>query len=140
MYTEENYFWGMVAYLMGVLLVTPALFKVTAWIMPWKPLRILMRLFVLTLLLTPTKAYQDTEFYAPAWTVLLFESIKPNSEEGAATALALMVSTFAGLGLLVAAFYLGMFFWRRQRAKSKVSSLESYSSTVEEPAAEPVQN
>ncbi len=115
MYSQENYIWGLVAYVLGVLLVSPAMIKVTGFIMPWRPLRALLRVFFFTLLLTPVLAHQGSHFLAPAWTVALFEIVRPTTPEGPATALAMLVSMFAGLSLLTIGFYVYKFFWRRKQ-------------------------
>ena len=114
MYTEENYFWGLVIYGLGVLLMMPAMIKVTGFIMPWKPLRVVLRVFFVALLVTPVYAYKDVEFLAPAWVVAPFELVRPTSEEGPAMAFAAFSAVFASGLLLVGAFYLLRHFLRRR--------------------------
>ena len=81
MYTMENYYWGLVAYILGVLMVTPLLWWATRKI-HWHPVQAFFRVFVLVFLLTPVYAYNDMSYLAPAWVVGIFEIIKPQSEEG----------------------------------------------------------
>ena len=77
----ENYYWGLVAYILGVLMVTPLLWWATKKI-PWHPVQAFFRVFVLVFLLTPVYAYNDMSYLAPAWVVGVFEIIRPQSEEG----------------------------------------------------------
>ncbi len=114
MYSQENYLWGLVAYGLGILLVMPAMFKVTGWVMPWKPLRVVLRVFFTALLITPVRAYSDVEFLAPAWVVAVFETIRPTSEQGPALAYAALSISFAGLLMVTAGYYLARYFWQRR--------------------------
>ena len=81
MYTMENYYWGLVAYVLGVMMLTPLLWWLTRPI-PWRPIKAFFRLLVLTFLLTPMYAYQGMDYLAPAWVVAVFELIKPQTDEG----------------------------------------------------------
>ena len=81
MYTMENYYWGLVAYILGVLMVTPLLWWATRLI-PWHPVKAFFRVLVLVFLLTPVYAYNDMSYLAPAWVVGVFEIIKPQTDEG----------------------------------------------------------
>lgn len=81
MYTMENYYWGLVAYVLGVLMITPLLWWLTRFI-PWRPIKAFFRLLVLSVLLTPMYAYQGMDYLAPAWAVGVFELFKPQTEEG----------------------------------------------------------
>jgi hypothetical protein len=136
MYSEENYFWGVVAYVLGVLLVCPAMIKVTGFIMPWRPLRDILRVFFITLLFTPVLAYNDSSFMAPAWTVALFEIVRPTSPEGPAAPLALLASVFAGLSLLTIGFHVYKFFWRRRQVAQPQRQSPSYYRQADEVADE----
>ena len=81
MYSMENYIWGLVAYLLGVLMLTPLIWWVSRAI-PWHPVKAFIRIFVLVLLLTPAYPFDDALYLAPAWAISLFELIKPQTEQG----------------------------------------------------------
>lgn len=108
MYTHENYQWGLVAYVLGFLLILPLVFSITRVLIPWAIPRNLVRLAFAAVLLTPVRAYTDMYFLAPAWMVAFFEYFKPTSVEGPARAVTPIVICFAAL--LVA--YLGWIFLR----------------------------
>jgi hypothetical protein len=75
-YSEENYFWGLVGYYLGVLLVLAPLWRITRPL-PGFPLRAFARVAVITLLATPMFPYRDMPYLAPAWGVMLFDAISP---------------------------------------------------------------
>ena len=81
MYTPENYFWGGIAYILGVLMATPFIWWATRRL-PWYPLRAFFRVLCLALLLTPVFPYQGMTYLAPAWATAAFELIKPTMEHG----------------------------------------------------------
>ena len=81
MYTMENYFWGVVAYVIGVLLTTPLLWWVTGSI-PWHPVKAFFRILMLAVLLTPAYPYEGMVYIAPAWIVGVFEVVKSQTGEG----------------------------------------------------------
>jgi len=81
MYTPENYFWGCVAYVLGVLMAAPFIWWATHRI-PWYPLRAFFRMLSLALLLTPAFPYEGMTYLAPAWVSAAFELIKPTMEHG----------------------------------------------------------
>jgi small-conductance mechanosensitive channel len=80
-YTTENYVWGLVAYVLGVLMLMPLLWWATRRLL-WHPIKAFFRLLVITFLLTPTFPYQDMNHLAPAWVVGVFEIIKPQTSAG----------------------------------------------------------
>jgi hypothetical protein len=75
-YSEENYYWGLVGYYLGVLLVLAPLWRITRPL-PGFPLRAFARVAVITLLATPMFPYRDMPYLAPAWGVMLFDAISP---------------------------------------------------------------
>ncbi|RLA45959.1 MAG: hypothetical protein DRR06_00720 [Gammaproteobacteria bacterium] len=81
MYTMENYFWGVVAYVLGVFMFMPLLWWVTR-IIPWHPVKAFLRILVMAILLTPAFPYPGMTYIAPAWAVSLFEMVKPQTENG----------------------------------------------------------
>ena len=81
MYTMENYYWGLVAYGIGVLMMMPVLWWVTRFI-AWHPVKAFFRILVLVFLLTPMYAYPDMDYLAPAWVVGVFELVKPQTDKG----------------------------------------------------------
>lgn len=111
MYSMENYFWGGVGYLLGVLMVAPLLWRYTRWI-PWQPLTALVRIFVLVVLLVPVRPYPDKVFLAPAWAVAAFEYVQPTAMEGAVRGMLPIAAYFLGLYGL---YLLSWIWWRRRR-------------------------
>ncbi len=103
MYTPENYFWGFVAYVLGVLMTAPFIWWATKRI-PWYPLRAFFRMLSMALLLTPAFPYTDMTYLAPAWATAAFELIKPTMEHGVRRVLLPVGFSFAvlyGLNLCV---------------------------------------
>ncbi|MFZ5654570.1 MAG: hypothetical protein ACOY42_09290 [Pseudomonadota bacterium] len=81
MYTDENYFWGLVGYYLGVLLLLVPAWRLTRPL-PGFPLRALVRCALVALLGTPMLAYPDMHYLAPAWGVMLFDAIDPEPHDG----------------------------------------------------------
>lgn len=128
MYSEENYIWGLVAYGLGVVLVLPAMLKVTALVMPWKflsPLKLVVRAFFVVLLVTPVYAYKETTFFAPAWMVAAFETISPSTPEGPALAYATLTSVFISVFLLIIGFYIARFYWNKHQTSRHQAALQT---------------
>lgn len=111
MYSMENYFWGGVGYVLGVLLLLPFLWRCTRWL-PWRPLKALLRIFVLAVLLVPVQPYSDKIFLAPAWAVAVFEYIHPTVMEGAVRGLLPIAAYFLGAYGL---YLIGWIWWQRRR-------------------------
>lgn len=100
MYTQENYYWGLVAYGLGVLLLLPMTWWLSRVLLPWRIARDLFRLVALALMLTPVRAYEDVNYLAPAWVVAAFEFLRPTTDMGPARALApLAMALIAVCGL-----------------------------------------
>ncbi len=106
MYTMENYVWGLVAYGLGCLLVLPLCWKLTRALIPWTPPRVITRLFIAVFLLTPVRAYEDTQFFAPAWVVAGFEAVRPTTVEGPFRAIMPMLAVFVAVVALYGAWLL----------------------------------
>ncbi|OUS14310.1 hypothetical protein A9Q89_00275 [Gammaproteobacteria bacterium 53_120_T64] len=103
MYTPENYIWGCVAYVMGVLMLMPLLWWATRPV-SWHLLRGLLRMLILALLLTPAFPYEGVSYLAPAWATAAFELIKPTMEHGVRRVLlpiGFSFSVFFGLYLCI---------------------------------------
>jgi hypothetical protein len=81
MYSMENYIWGLVAYVLGVLMLTPLIWWLSRAI-PWHPVKAFFRILVLVFLLTPAYPIDNTLYLAPAWSISLFEFVKPHTEQG----------------------------------------------------------
>jgi hypothetical protein len=111
MYSIENYIWGLVAYLLGFLMMLPLGWKLTGFI-PWSWPRRVLRTFLFALFLTPVKAYPDVGFLAPAWVVAAFELFQPSSELGALRALVPILVVFVVLLAALVAWHLR---WRPGR-------------------------
>ncbi len=81
MYTAENYFWGLVGYGLGALLILLALWVIArSW--RWWWLRHGLLLVTAVLLLTPMQPYSDSSFLAPALFVSVFEGMSRMPETG----------------------------------------------------------
>lgn len=97
MYSMENYLWGSIGYILGVLMLLPLLWRCTRGLR-WHPLRAGIRLLVLAVLLTPARPFPDKIFLAPAWVVAVFEVVQPTTVEGPLKG-----------ALPIAAYFLGLF-------------------------------
>jgi hypothetical protein len=117
MYTEENYFWGLVAYSLAVLCLLPLMYQFSR-LLYWRFLKWLFWLVSLVILLTPVRAYPDMHFLAPAWLVAAFEFVRPASPEGPARAITPVVVGVAAVFLLWIAMLVMLLIWRRKRAAS----------------------
>lgn len=106
MYTDENYLWGLVAYGLGFLLILPMLLWATRFVIPWRGVRTVVRLFFVALLITPVRAYTDMHYLAPAWLVAGFEFFQPTSPEGPARSIVPILVVFAGLLLVALVWHL----------------------------------
>ncbi len=113
MYTMENYVWGLVAYVLGVLLITPLLWWITRFL-PWHPLRAFFRILVLAILLTPMIADLGQDFLAPAWMVGVFQVIIPQEGRDPGDALVPIAVCFVLVYVLDLAMW--QLFWRRRAA------------------------
>ncbi|MGV6807218.1 MAG: hypothetical protein ACWA5K_04885 [bacterium] len=80
MYTDENYFWGMVTYYVGVALVMAFLVRYRR-LVPIRHLRNVLLLAIAVILMTPVAAYSDVEYLAPAWFVMAFGMLASAQEE-----------------------------------------------------------
>ncbi|UTW45630.1 hypothetical protein KFE80_01500 [bacterium SCSIO 12696] len=118
MYTESNYFWGLVGYYLGALVVL--------WYVHWLLAKVAIRhlrngLFLLAaaLLLTPVQAYSnpDITHLAPAFLVYLFEGLVIGTEQDPNRALVPIVFVF----LLLLAAYAGWLWWQHKRGKTAVA-------------------
>lgn len=127
MYTMENYVWGLVAYVLGVLLITPLLWWMTRCL-PWHPLRAFFRILVLVTLLTPMIADTGQSFLAPAWVVGVFQLILPQEGRGLGDALAPIAVCFVLIYVLDLVMWL--LFWRRRGADKPVTRAPTLEETL----------
>jgi hypothetical protein len=74
MYTQEEYLYGWLAYLAGVLILVLCGWIITAKI-PWGWLRGLIRSLAIVTLLVPWYADAEMTYLAPAWIIAAFEGI-----------------------------------------------------------------
>jgi hypothetical protein len=74
MYTQEEYLYGWLAYLAGVLILILCGWIITAKI-PWAGLRGLIRTIAIVTLLVPWYADAEMTYLAPAWIIAAFEGI-----------------------------------------------------------------
>ena len=112
MYSEENYYWGLVGWYLGVLLVLPPLWRITRPL-PGFPLRALVRVAVITLLATPMFPYPGMHYLAPAWGVMLFDALSPNRSDALLRGVAPLAAVF---GVLYAATLVLWLPFRRRAA------------------------
>lgn len=80
MYSDENYFWGLVAYYLGVGLVILFLWAYRK-VIPWRHPRHFLLLLAAVVLLVPVKAYPDLKYLAPAWFVSIYALITHEQQE-----------------------------------------------------------
>ena len=72
MYSMENYFWGVVGYLVGAIVVLWYLVRLLGHI-PFKYVRHILVIVFMAILFAPIMAYTDQPFFAPAFVVMVFE-------------------------------------------------------------------
>lgn len=123
MYTLENYYWGLVAYYVGALLIMIPVWRFTRFV-PWFPVRALLRIAVIAILLTPMIVYREMDFLAPAWGVAVFEMIYPQTEEGWQRGIDPIVVTGCVSYALILAIWLLIRRWRNNKALSAEQSTE----------------
>ena len=114
MYTASNYFWGLVAYYLGALVVIWYIYWLLRKI-PYRHVRNSLGLMFVALLFTPVQAYQGAELahLAPAFLVYLFEGLVFASSQDPERALMPMLFVL----LVLMALYIGWEWWRFQRRK-----------------------
>lgn len=78
MFTQEEYLYGWLAYLIGAALLICGGWIMTARI-PWRELRSLIRLLAVVTLLVPWYADTQMSYFAPAWIIAAFEGIFENN-------------------------------------------------------------
>ncbi len=117
MYTPENYLWGCIGYVLGVLMTVPFVWWATRRL-PWYPLRAFLRMFTLALLLTPAFPYEGMTYLAPAWATAAFELIKPTMEHGVRRVLIPIGFSFAVL------YALNLCVWQLLKARAEKKGVD----------------
>lgn len=117
MYSAENYFWGLVGYYLGVLLLLVGLWWFCRLI-PWKHPRQLLLLLVAVVFLVPIRAYPDLHFLAPAYFVALFEGATSTEPGGYLRGFIPLLISFLFALLLYISWY-GYQGWRGRRSPAK---------------------
>ena len=74
MYTADDYFYGWLFYLIGVIIVMACGWVLTSFI-SHKPTRFILRLVAAVFFLVPWYASPELDFLAPAWLIAAFEAI-----------------------------------------------------------------
>lgn len=74
MYTQQEYLYGWLFYLLGVAIVLLAGWMMTAPI-KWKALKLTLRLSAVVIFLLPWYANDDMGYLAPAWIIAGFEGV-----------------------------------------------------------------
>lgn len=100
MYTQEEYLYGWLLYLAGVLLLMGCGWLLTARI-GWRPLRHLLRLLAAVTFLVPWYANPDMAYLAPAWIIAGFEGVFENNFWRAGGPLLSALAAALLLGILV---------------------------------------
>lgn len=77
MYTQSEYLYGWLFYLLGVVLVMGCWWYLTAGIR-FRLVRTLLRVLGLIFFLVPWYASSDMDYLAPAWLIAAFEGIVDN--------------------------------------------------------------
>ncbi|MGE3298417.1 MAG: hypothetical protein AB7I68_13840 [Porticoccaceae bacterium] len=131
MYSEENYFWGLVGYYLGVLLVLAPLWRITRPL-PGFPLRALARVAVITLLATPMFPYRDLHYLAPAWGVMLFDAIGPERGDALLRGVLPLLAVFGLLYVMTLGVWLT--FRRRRNATSTARKRTTTAKSAAAPA------
>ena len=80
MYSVENYYWGLLGYCLGSLMIMSFLFRFRK-IVPSGHLRNLLLIFVATVLFAPIYAESGSYFLAPAWFTSLIEGVSGEPEQ-----------------------------------------------------------
>lgn len=109
MYTQEDYLYGWLVYLLAAAVLIVCGWMVTAKI-PWGGLRGLIRLLAVVALLVPWYADADMAYLAPAWIIAAFEGIFDGDFWRAGGPL---------LSALAVAFAMGVVVWAVLRFKGK---------------------
>jgi hypothetical protein len=130
-YSQENYFWGLVAYYLGVLLVLAPLWRITRPL-PGFPLRACARVAVITLLATPMFPYPDMPYLAPAWGVMLFDAISPDRGDALLRGVLPLLAVFGLLYVLTLGVWLT--FRPRRNAASTARKLATAAKSAAAPA------
>ena len=117
MYTPENYLWGCIGYVLGVLMTVPFVWWATGSL-PWYPLRAFLRMLSLALLLTPAFPYEGMTYLAPAWATAAFELIKPTMEHGVRRVLIPIGFSFAVL------YALNLCVWQLLKARAEKKGVD----------------
>lgn len=111
MYTQEEYLYGWLFYLLGVGVVMLCGWWLTAKLR-WMALRNLLRISVGVALLVPWYAAESTDYLAPAWIIAAFEGIFDGSFWRAGSPLLLAI------GVAAVVYFIGyaIWLWRRHAA------------------------
>jgi hypothetical protein len=109
MYTQEEYLYGWLAYLLGAAVLIVCGWMITAKI-SWSGLRGLIRLLAVVALLVPWYADAGMTYLAPAWIIAAFEGIFEGNFWRAGGPL---------LSALAVAFAMGVVVWAVLRFKGK---------------------
>ncbi|MFT7267178.1 MAG: hypothetical protein ACI9LL_000545 [Porticoccus sp.] len=80
MYSVENYYWGLLGYYLGSLMVMSFLFRFRG-IVPSGHFRNLLLIFIATVLFAPIYAESGSDFLAPAWFASLIEGVSGEPEQ-----------------------------------------------------------
>lgn len=102
MYTEQEYLYGWLIYLLGVAVIVACGWWLTAAIR-FKELRQLLRLTAIVTFLVPWYADPDLEYLAPAWLIAAFEGLFESGDAfwRAGTPLLTALAVAIGVALLV---------------------------------------
>ena len=121
MYTADNYWWGMVAYYVGALIVICYIYWLLARV-PYRHVRNGLALLSVAILVTPIQAYPDPQLpqLAPAFLVYLFEGLVYTDQQQPARGLLSILFVY----LLLIVGYGGWSWWQFKRCGTQTETPE----------------
>ena len=121
MYTADNYFWGLVAYYVGALIVIWYIYWLLARV-SHRHIRNTVALLFVAILITPVQAYPDPQLHqlAPAFLVYLFEGLVYTNQQEPVRGLLSILLVY----LLLLIGYGGWLWWQYKWRGTKMISPE----------------
>lgn len=98
MYTQEEYLYGWLFYLLGVVIILGCGWWLTASIR-FRELRQLLRLAAVVTFLVPWYASPDMDYLAPAWLIATFEGIFEGGDAFWRAGMPLLVTLAVAIGI-----------------------------------------
>ena len=117
MFSHEEYLWGWIYYLAGVLLIVICWWSITSKI-PWREVKYVSRLIVISVLAVPWYSDIDQPYLAPAWLMASMELIFDGSAAFWRAGLPLTVGVVVILFISLASYLLYGYLKRQRKAVS----------------------